>query len=69
MFDHSKWVFYASTIYTNQGDDERAEEHSLEVLSRHSRADGTSNVPMRTIPRRLTTAREAVRQYQSEQRS
>ncbi|WP_433475557.1 tetratricopeptide repeat protein [Spirillospora sp. CA-142024] len=53
VFDHSKWVFYASTIYTNQGDDERAEEHSLEVLSRHTRADGTSNAPMRTGDARI----------------
>jgi tetratricopeptide (TPR) repeat protein len=53
VFDHTKWIFYASTIYTWQGDDDRAEEHALEILDRHSRADGTSNAPMRAADARI----------------
>ncbi|MFI0454009.1 hypothetical protein [Actinomadura sp. 6N118] len=56
VFDHSKWVFYASTIYTSQGDDERAEEYSQEVLTRHDRPDGTSNAPMRSGDARVNLA-------------
>jgi hypothetical protein len=47
VFDHTKWIFYAATIFTWQGDDGRAEEHALEILACHTRADGTSNAPMR----------------------
>lgn len=45
VFDNTKWIFYAATIYTWQSDDERAEEHAQEIISRHSRPDGTSNTP------------------------
>jgi hypothetical protein len=53
VFDHGKWIFYASTIYAYQGDDDRAEEHASEVLTRHTRADGTSNAPMRSAAARV----------------
>ncbi|WP_188188494.1 tetratricopeptide repeat protein [Nonomuraea sp. SYSU D8015] len=47
VFDHSKWVFYAATCYTWLADDDRAEEHARETIQMHTRADGTSNAPMR----------------------
>jgi tetratricopeptide (TPR) repeat protein len=53
VFDHTKWIFYASTIYAYQGDEVRAEEHATEVLSRHTRADGSTNAPMRSASARL----------------
>jgi hypothetical protein len=53
VFDHGKWIFYASTVYAWQGDDDRAEEHATEVLTRHTRADGTSNAPMRCASVRI----------------
>jgi tetratricopeptide (TPR) repeat protein len=48
VFDHTKWIFYAATICIWQGDDDRAEEHAREILTRHTRPDGTSNAPMRS---------------------
>lgn len=56
VFDHTKWIFYAATIYTWQGDDERAEEHAQEIISRHTRPDGTTNAPMRTANARVDLA-------------
>ncbi len=53
VFDHTKWIFYAATIYAWQGDDDRAEEHAQEVMTRHTRPDGTSNAPMRTANARI----------------
>jgi tetratricopeptide (TPR) repeat protein len=53
VFDHTKWIFYAATIYTWQGDDDRAEEHAREILTRHSRPDGSTNAPMRTANARI----------------
>lgn len=53
VFDHTKWIFYAATIYTWQGDDDRAEEHAQEILTRHSRLDGSTNAPMRTANARI----------------
>jgi len=37
VFDHSKWIFYAASCYTALGDDDRAEEHALEVIKQHAR--------------------------------
>lgn len=48
VFDHSKWLFYAASCYVALGDDDRAEEHALEVITQHSRPDGSSRAPMRT---------------------
>jgi tetratricopeptide (TPR) repeat protein len=56
VFDHTKWIFYAATIYTWQSDDERAEEHAQEIIDRHSRPDGTSNAPMRTAGAQIDLA-------------
>lgn len=53
MFDHTKYSYYATTCYTTLGDDERAEEHAHEVITKHVRADGTSNAPMRTAQTRI----------------
>lgn len=53
VFDHTKWIFYAATIYAWQGDDDRAEEHAGEIMSRHTRPDGTTNAPMRTANARI----------------
>jgi hypothetical protein len=47
MFDRSKWNHYAATCYEWLGDNDRAEEHALEVIGQHICADGTSNAPMR----------------------
>jgi hypothetical protein len=48
VFDHTKWIFYAATCYTGLGDDEPAEEHANEIITYHTRPDGSSNAPMRT---------------------
>jgi tetratricopeptide (TPR) repeat protein len=53
VFDHTKWIFYAATIYAWQGDDDRAEEHALEIMGHHTRPDGTTNAPMRTANARI----------------
>ena len=56
VFDHSKWMHYAATIYNWLEDDERAREHALEVIKGHQRPDGTTRAPMRTAEGRLTLA-------------
>ena len=48
MFDRSKWIFYAADCYTWLGDDKPAEEHAIEVITHHTRPDGSSNAPMRS---------------------
>jgi hypothetical protein len=53
VFDSTKWIFYAATVYAWQGDDARAEEHAREILARHTRPDGTTNAPMRSSNARL----------------
>jgi tetratricopeptide (TPR) repeat protein len=61
VFDHTKYMFYAATCYTNLGDDSRAEEHAQEVITKHVRPDGTSNAPMRTAIARIDLAIVAAR--------
>lgn len=56
VFDHSKWMHYAATIYTWLGDDRKAKEHATEVISDHVRPDGSSRAPMRTAEARLSLA-------------
>jgi tetratricopeptide (TPR) repeat protein len=56
VFDHSKWMHYAATIYTWLGDNPRAKEHAVEVINDHVRADGSSRAPMRTAEARLSLA-------------
>jgi tetratricopeptide (TPR) repeat protein len=56
VFDHSKWMHYAATIYTWLGDDQKAREHATEVISGHLRPDGSSRAPMRTAEARLSLA-------------
>ena len=53
VFDHTKWMFYASTCYVWLGDDDRAEEHALEVITQHVRPDGSTNAPMRVAQSRI----------------
>jgi tetratricopeptide (TPR) repeat protein len=53
VFDHTKWIFYAANIYAWQGDADRAEEHAQEIITRHTRPDGTSNAPMRLADARI----------------
>lgn len=56
VFDHSKWMHYAATIYTWLGDDRKAKEHATEVINDHLRPDGSSRAPMRTAEARLSLA-------------
>lgn len=56
VFDHSKWMHYAATIYTWLGDDRKAKEHATEVINDHVRPDGSSRAPMRTAEARLSLA-------------
>jgi hypothetical protein len=56
VFDHSKWMHYASTIYTWLGDDQKAKEHAEEVIRDHQRPDGSTRAPMRTAEARLSLA-------------
>jgi tetratricopeptide (TPR) repeat protein len=56
VFDHSKWMHYAATIYTWLGDDRKAKEHATEVISDHLRPNGSSRAPMRTAEARLSLA-------------
>ena len=67
VFDHTKWLFYASSCYVWLGDNGRAEEHAAEVIGQHSRPDGTSNAPMRTAQARMNLAIVAARRGQLDQ--
>jgi tetratricopeptide (TPR) repeat protein len=62
VFDHSKWMHYAATIYTWLDDDQRAKEHALEVIRDHVRPDGTTRAPMRTAEARMSLATIAARE-------
>src|SRR5262249_38832450 len=62
VFDHSKWMHYAATVYTWLGDDQRAKEHALEVINGHRRPDGTTRAPMRTAEARLSLATISARE-------
>jgi hypothetical protein len=53
VFDHTKWIFYASSCFVWLGDNDRTEEHAAEVIAKHTRSDGTSNAPMRTAQARI----------------
>jgi transcriptional regulator with XRE-family HTH domain len=61
VFDHTKYAFYAATCYATLGDDDRAEEHAHEVITQHTRRDGTSNAPMRVAGTRIDLAIVAAR--------
>lgn len=61
VFDHTKWMFYASTCYVWLGDDDRAEEHALEVIAQHVRPDGSTNAPMRVAQSRINLGIVAAR--------
>jgi tetratricopeptide (TPR) repeat protein len=56
VFDHTKWIYYASTVYTWQGDNDRAEEHANEIITRHTRANGSTDSPMRVAGARIDLA-------------
>jgi transcriptional regulator with XRE-family HTH domain len=62
VFDHSKWMHYAATIYTWLGDDRKAKEHAQEVISEHRRPDGSTRAPMRTAEARLSLATISARE-------
>ncbi|MCW2919386.1 MAG: hypothetical protein JWN52_7454 [Actinomycetia bacterium] len=53
VFDHTKWIYYAATVYTWQGDNDRAEEHANEIIQLHTRHDGTTTSPMRVADARI----------------
>jgi len=53
VFDRTKYLFYAATCYTVLADNDRAEEHALEVINHHARPDGTTSAPMRTAQARI----------------
>jgi tetratricopeptide (TPR) repeat protein len=62
VFDHSKWMHYAATIYAWLGDDPRAKEHAEEVIREHVRPDGSTRAPMRTAEARLSLATVSARE-------
>jgi tetratricopeptide (TPR) repeat protein len=62
VFDHSKWMHYAATIYTWLGDDPRGKEHAEEVIREHVRPDGSTRAPMRTAEARLSLATVSARE-------
>ncbi|MGH3381436.1 MAG: XRE family transcriptional regulator [Actinoallomurus sp.] len=47
VFDHDKYEFYCSTIYTMLGQDDAAEEHAREVIAQCQRPDDSVRWPMR----------------------
>jgi hypothetical protein len=47
VYDRTKYAFYSSTCYTVLGDNDRAEEHTLDVIAQHTCPDGSTNAPMR----------------------
>lgn len=61
VFDHTKWMFYASTCYVWLGDNDRAEEHAREVITQHVRPDGSTNAPMRVAQSRINLGIVAAR--------
>ena len=67
VFDHAKWMLYASSCYVWLGDNDRAEEHAAEVITKHARPDGTSNAPMRTAQARINLGIVAARRGQLDQ--
>lgn len=67
VFDHTKYMFYAATCYATLGDDDRAEEHAVEVIAQHVRPDGTSNAPMRTAQARIDLGIVAARRGELDQ--
>jgi tetratricopeptide (TPR) repeat protein len=67
VFDHTKWIFYASSCFLWLGDNDRTEEHAAEVIAKHARPDGTSNAPMRTAQARINLGIVAARRGQLDQ--
>jgi hypothetical protein len=67
VFDHTKWIFYASSCFVWLGDNDRTEEHAAEVIAKHARPDGTSNAPMRTAQARMDLAIVAARRGELDQ--
>jgi len=67
VFDHAKWMHYAASCYVMLGDNDRAEEHAREVITQHSRPDGTTNAPMRTAQARMDLAIVAARRGELDQ--
>jgi tetratricopeptide (TPR) repeat protein len=67
VFDHTKWIFYASSCFVWLGDNDRTEEHAAEVIAKHARPDGTSNAPMRTAQARMNLGIVAARCGQLDQ--
>ncbi|MDL4772911.1 hypothetical protein [Actinomadura xylanilytica] len=47
VFDHDKYEFYCSTIYTMLGENDAAEEHAREVIVQSRRPDDSVRWPMR----------------------
>jgi tetratricopeptide (TPR) repeat protein len=67
MFDHTKWIFYASSCFVWLGDNDRTEEHATEVIAQHARPDGTTNAPMRTAQARMNLGIVAARRGELDQ--
>jgi tetratricopeptide (TPR) repeat protein len=67
VFDHAKWMHYAASCYVMLGDNDRAEEHAREIITQHSRPDGTTNAPMRTAQARMDLAIVAARRGELDQ--
>jgi hypothetical protein len=61
VFDHDKYEFYCSTIYTMLGHDEAAEEHAREVVAQCRRRDDPVRWPMRLSMVHLDLGQVAVR--------
>jgi hypothetical protein len=67
IFDPSKWMHFAATCYVTLGDNNRAEEHALEVIAQHGRSDGTTSAPMRTARAQITLGIVAARRGELDQ--
>ncbi|GAA2636810.1 helix-turn-helix transcriptional regulator [Actinomadura fulvescens] len=64
VFDHDKYEFYCSTIYTMLGQDDAAREHANEVITQCRQSDGSVRWPMRYAMANLDLALVAGRHGQ-----
>ncbi|MFI0451140.1 helix-turn-helix domain-containing protein [Actinomadura sp. 6N118] len=64
VFDHDKYEFYCSTIYTMLGQDDAAREHANEVIAQCQRQNGSVRWPMRFAMANLDLALVAGRRGQ-----
>jgi hypothetical protein len=67
VVDPDKYDFYAMDCYRRAGEDELAQVHAREIITKSTRPDGSEHSPMRAAEARLTLGVVAARQGDLEQ--